>query len=187
MPDRATRGGVIEVRVRSLDQIFESLDPSPFYEQDLARSAEDYIVESAKEFHTRTPADLVVYVDNSAANGDDERALSNAVREHFSRRARHLRQRLRDLIREGVISLIIGLTFLIVFFVLGQAVVRMLGESAWSTLLRESLLIGGWVAMWRPLEIFLYRWWPLLGERRLHEGLSRMKVRVVSGARQPQT
>jgi hypothetical protein len=182
MTGRAERGGIIEVRVRELSQIFESLDPSPFYEQDLARGAEDYIVESAKELRTNAPSELVVYLDNPSADGDDQRALSNAVREHFSRRARHLRQKLRDLIREGVISLGIGLTFLIVFFALGQLVVRLLGETAWSTLLRESLLIGGWVAMWRPLEFFLYRWWPLLGERRLHEGLSRMKVRVVGAA-----
>jgi hypothetical protein len=25
-----------------------------------------------------------------------------------------------------------------------------------STLAKESLLVGGWVAMWRPLQIFLY-------------------------------
>jgi hypothetical protein len=30
---------------------------------------------------------------------------------------------------------------------------RRLGE-----LLREGLLIGGWVEMWRPLEILLYDW-----------------------------
>jgi len=27
--------------------------------------------------------------------------------------------------------------------------------------LGEGLLILGWVALWRPLEIFLYEWWPL--------------------------
>jgi len=27
--------------------------------------------------------------------------------------------------------------------------------------LKESLLIGGWVAMWRPMQIYLYEWWPI--------------------------
>ena len=31
----------------------------------------------------------------------------------------------------------------------------------------ESLLIGGWRPMWRPLEIFLYDWWPIRAERTL--------------------
>jgi hypothetical protein len=48
-----------------------------------------------------------------------------------------------------------------------------------TALLRERLVIGGWVAMWRPLEIFLYDWWPILGEQRTYDRLSRIEVRVV--------
>ena len=57
-----------------------------------------------------------------------------------------------------------------------------MGEGQWPTLLRESLLIGGWVAMWKPLEIFLYDWWPILGERRIQDRLSRIKTRIVCAA-----
>ena len=32
--------------------------------------------------------------------------------------------------------------------------------------------------MWRPLEVFLYDWWPILGEVRLLDRLSRMPVRI---------
>jgi len=54
-----------------------------------------------------------------------------------------------------------------------------LGQSTASAIVRESLTIGGWAAMWRPLEIYLYDWWPLRDERRVLERLSRMKVRLV--------
>jgi hypothetical protein len=50
-------------------------------------------------------------------------------------------------------------------------------------ILRESVLIGGWVAMWRPLEIFLYDWWPILAEARLFDRLSVMRVQVAFGAK----
>jgi hypothetical protein len=33
--------------------------------------------------------------------------------------------------------------------------------------------------MWRPLEIFLYDWWPILGQQRLYDRLSRIAVRIV--------
>ena len=58
----------------------------------------------------------------------------------------------------------------------------MMGERSVTPLIRESLLIVVWVAMWRPLEIFLYDWWPILGERRLHDRLSRIPVRIVFGS-----
>lgn len=181
MPAPTANAVTISLRLRELSQLFDSLDPSPFHEQDLARNAENYIVESAKELHATVPSELVVYLDQPSPGGNEERVLENAVRTHFTRRALHLRRNLRELMRHGVISLGIGLTFLILFFIIGQAVVRAMGENPWSTLARESLLIGGWVAMWRPLEIFLYQWWPILGERRLHERLSRLQVRVVVG------
>ena len=73
----------------------------------------------------------------------------------------------------------IGLSFLVTFFLLGQLIRRIMGETQWAFLLRESLLIGGWVAMWKPLEIFLYDWWPIVGERRLYDRLSRIKVQII--------
>jgi len=35
--------------------------------------------------------------------------------------------------------------------------------------------------MWRPLEIFLYDWWPIRAEARLCDRLSAMPVRIVYG------
>jgi hypothetical protein len=48
----------------------------------------------------------------------------------------------------------------------------------WSDLAQESLTIGGWVAMWRPMEIFLYEWWPIRRTGRLYQKMSRMHVEV---------
>jgi hypothetical protein len=96
-----------------------------------------------------------------------------------ARRSRLRWRDLRRLIRRGFISLGIGLSLLIAFFLTAHALARGLGEGGMAALLRESLVIGGWVAMWRPLEIFLYDWWPLLGEQRTYGRLSRIAVRVV--------
>jgi hypothetical protein len=45
-------------------------------------------------------------------------------------------------------------------------------ETAFNKLAEESFLILGWVANWRPLEIFLYDWWPLAHRRDLYNRLS---------------
>ena len=34
--------------------------------------------------------------------------------------------------------------------------------------------------MWRPMELFLYDWWPIRAEARLADRLAAMPVRVVS-------
>ena len=49
-------------------------------------------------------------------------------------------------------------------------------EFPFRRLVEESLLILGWVANWRPLEIFLYDWWPLVRRRDLYRRLSEAGV-----------
>jgi len=170
---------VIELHLRELAQLFDSLDPSPFHEKDLDGDAEEYIVDSIKEQPVREQNALVLSVDQTAGHPEEGHVVGNAVRVHFARAAQLSRRKLRNLIRRGVISLSIGLAFLASVFLIAQTAGQFLGESAWATLLREGLLIVGWVAMWRPLEIFLYDWWPIFGEQRLHERLSRIKLRII--------
>jgi hypothetical protein len=43
---------------------------------------------------------------------------------------------------------------------------------------REGLTISGWVAMWKPIDIYLYRWWPPLRLKRLYRKLSESDVEV---------
>jgi hypothetical protein len=57
----------------------------------------------------------------------------------------------------------------------------LLGREAgtWAAIVRESLTIAGWVAMWRPMQIYLYDWWPLLRRSRTYAKLSQMPVELV--------
>ena len=50
------------------------------------------------------------------------------------------------------------------------------GLGAASSLLAEGLLISGWVAMWRPIELFLYEWWPLWRQQRLYRRLHTVAI-----------
>jgi hypothetical protein len=171
--------GIIKIHLRKLEQLFDSLDHSPFREKDLDRNAEEYIVDSIKELPARAPCQLVIYLDQAVAPQEERIVIAEAIHVHFARRAQVLRQNLRQLLRRGSISLAIGLSFFAMVFLLGQLVRRIMGETQWAFLLRESLLIGGWVAMWKPLEIFLYDWWPIVGERRLYDRLSQIQVQII--------
>ena len=42
----------------------------------------------------------------------------------------------------------------------------------------EGLLILGWVANWKPIEIFLYDWWPIAQRRGLYNRLAQATVDV---------
>lgn len=171
--------GHIELRLREVSQLFETLDPSPFREKDLSRDAEDYIVDSVRELPSRRPSELVIFLDQAARRVDEESVVGDAIRTHFARRAQVLRRNLHQLLRRGVFSLCIALAFQGLVVATAQITGLVGAETGLASLVRESLLIIGWVAMWRPLEIFLYDWWPITGEQRLHHRLSRIPIRIV--------
>ena len=169
----------IEVRVEELRQLFNAMDPAPFRQRDLDPAAEDFIVEWAREIPSDAPLALVVHLDRPAGPPEELATLRDAVREFFSQRALASRRRLRQLFKRGRTSLAIGVTFLAMSILIGDLVVLLLGERRIGELIRESFLIGGWVAMWRPLEVFLYDWWPIRADARLADRLSAMPVRII--------
>ena len=169
---------VIEVHVAELSQLFNSIDPSPFHDKDLDDDAEEFIVSWAKEVGPDKPLGLLVHLDKPSVLADAGQIVRSAVHSFFSGRSDASRRRLRDLFRTGRKSLLIGLVFLGSSIVAGNWIVGALPHSTFAQLVRESLLIGGWVSMWRPLEIFLYAWWPIRDERRLQDRLAKMPVRI---------
>jgi hypothetical protein len=172
--------GLIEVHLRNVGQLFDTLDPSRFHDKDLDPKADEFIVDSARELSSRRPREIVLYVDQAPNDPDTQRIVSDAIRRHFARRSELSRRELRQLLRRGVISLAIGLAFLVALFFIAQATALLTAEEGLASVVRESMLIVGWVAMWRPIETFLYDWWPIVGERRLYDRLGRMRVRIVS-------
>jgi hypothetical protein len=167
----------IELRLRELAQLFNSMDPSPFVDRDLDQDAEEFIVGWARELPATRDFELVIHL---AEKPPAERAAGteDAVQRYFASRAEMKGRELRQLLRRGRISLLTGLLFLSGCFGL-SLFVRRLDVGAFTELVKEGLLIVGWVAMWRPLEIYLYDWWPVRAEQRLLLRLARMSVRLV--------
>jgi hypothetical protein len=171
-------GPTIEIRVAELRQLFNSIDPSPFRRRDLDPRAEEFIVGWASDLPADRPWDLVVHVDGPARGADEAAALQEAIHEYFGQRVVSSRRKLRELFHRGRVSLVIALAFLTASIVVGDVVAGYLGHGRLGEIVREGFLIGGWVAMWRPLEVFLYDWWPIRADGRRLQRLSTMPVRI---------
>jgi len=168
---------VIEIRVAELRQLFHTLDPSPFQERDLDPRAEAFIVEWARDLPKDAPLSLLVHLGRACGPDDESAMLGDAIHEYFKQRALDSRRKLRDLFRRGRISLLIALAFLTAALAASD-LISTVSDSGFAKVFREGLLIGGWVAMWRPIEVFLYDWWPIRADTRLAERLSRMPVSI---------
>ncbi|WP_249779840.1 hypothetical protein [Bradyrhizobium sediminis] len=161
----------IELRVDEIAQLFDTLDPFPFRERDLDREAEEFIVGWARELPVDQPIRIVVHFPESDLQRKAAQDLAEAFRRYFSYRSTVQQRDLTELFRIGRRSLGIGVIVLIACFAVAHLASGFV-ERPLSRMIEESFLILGWVANWRPLEIFLYDWWPIARRRDLYRRLS---------------
>jgi len=174
--DVNTPAEVIELRVNDIGQLFQSFDPSPFRERNLDREAEEYILSWARELPKNQPLKIIVHLPEREAQSKAANELGEAFARYFGYRANILQRELNELFLIGRRSLAVGLTILVACLLLSQIAARYLAEGPFRRLVEQSLPILGWVANWRPLEIFLYDWWPLARRRDLYRRLSAATV-----------
>jgi hypothetical protein len=182
MPEEGARSGVIRLRVNDIGQLFNSLDPDPFIERDLDDDAVDYITSWAREIPHHMPVRLHVTITEPRHPGDHQATVQTAVQNYFGNAADLSRNEFRQLLKRGRISLLIGLLVLAISMAAAHLAGNALQDRTWGGLISEGIMIGGWVAMWRPLEILLYDWWPLRRQRLDLERLRDMKVEVTPPA-----
>ena len=168
---------LIEMKLNTLAQLFNSLDPSPFLEKDLDDDAEAYIVETAREFPLKTSLHLVIHLPPNVIEKDTTESVAHAIHNYFDYKTQIADAELRRKLRQGRASLLIGLLFLAACLS-ARELIAGLGTGTVYEIVQEGLLISGWVAMWRPIQIFLYDWWPIRNLRTLYFKLSHIKVDV---------
>ncbi|HHP7232561.1 MAG TPA: hypothetical protein ACFCUY_17095 [Xenococcaceae cyanobacterium] len=167
---------LIEVKLHSIEQLFNSFDPSPFIEKDLDDEVESYIIQSVKEFSLKTPLKLVFYLPQNKLE-KAKQILPEAIHNYFDYRKERAEKEQRTILRQGRNSLIVGLTFLFTCISINEFT-NWLANGTLTHIFQEGLVIIGWVAMWRPVEIFLYDWWSVDNNKKISEKISQMMLEV---------
>ncbi len=176
MPERYGES-TIELRLRDGAQLFNMLDPFPFREGDLAADAEAYIVYWSRGLPKDEPIRIVVHLERPAPSGSPMPDLAAAITNWFAGRANAETRALRELFRDGRLAFAIGFVGLAICLLLTWLLTRGL-EGPFARIFQESLIIIGWVVIWRPAEMFLYDWVPILRRRRLFRRLAKARVEV---------
>jgi hypothetical protein len=158
----------IELRADRIANLFDPFDPFPIPSRDLSPTAETFIVDWARELPRGARLKILVHLADAVECARGAPLVAEGIKRHFEQRADRIRGDLNELFRVGRLSLAIGIAVLGGCLFVGQIAREMLGDGAVADFFAEGLIILGWVANWRPLEIFLYDWWPLVEKRRLY-------------------
>lgn len=173
---------LIEIELKSLMQIFNSFDPAPFHEKELDASAEVYIYNLVAEFPLKTPLELMIYLPSSETGKETGETLKEAIKNHFSYKNLLTDMELRRFLQRGRRNMAIAVVFLFLCLLIIGLLSTVEGGLL-KTMLSEGLTIIGWVAMWEPVNVFLYGWWPLVQKKNIYNKILGMDVKVNSGPR----
>lgn len=167
----------IDLRLDHLQQLTDPRDPSPFARRDLHPEAEEYILAACRELPARDPLALNLWLPASELAPTTEARARDAVHFHFTWQAHYSYQRLREHLRAARRATLLGLGFMAVCMLLHNLIGSI--DTLLTQTLAEGLMVIGWVALWRPVEMYLYDWWPLRRDSQLGERLSQIPVNLL--------
>ena len=168
----------IELKLKTPRQLFDERDPAPFRERDLDYDAARYILNSYKEVMDHHDVKLSLYFETLGEFIENPSQIERAISAFFSFEADGKRRELKDIFRKGFISLVIGLAFLATCTWLAHSLDS--EKDLFRSMVHEGLFIMGWVAMWQPISIFLYEWWPIREAETIFKRIENLEVEILS-------
>lgn len=169
----------IDIVLHSLLQLFDGRDPSPFKERDLDEDFSRYLILASREIGGHNPIKLVIKMQDHTPTYLKAIDIETAIFNYFSFEWDNSRNELAILLKQGRGALLMGLIFLAAcytgFYFIKEDSNFFLGFFG------ESLHVLGWVAMWKPINLFLYEWWPIRDRMKLMSELKKIKVEIVTG------
>lgn len=168
----------IDIYLRHWQQLFDSRDPSPFRERDLDDDAVTYIVSSFQEISSKAKTKLVICLPSSLEEEVDRKMIIDAIHSFFAYERELNRKKAKEILRIGQVAFVIGVIALSVFAFASHFLSRVANdEEGWvEKFVYEGLNLLGWVAMWHPLNIFLYSWWPHLRADNIYSYLENIEI-----------
>lgn len=177
MQHKSKEANFIELKLREVTQLFNSMDPSPFHEKDLDHDAEEFIVSWAQEFPIKSSLELKIYLDQKIDSSVTQ-TLERAIHNYFAYRYKIKNREFKYLLRQARQTLLISMFFLAFCLVTGNLLENQ-STGMWADIIHEGLTIAGWVALWKPIQLYLYDWWPVYHERNIYQKLSQIRIHVI--------
>lgn len=164
----------VEVLAPTWESLFETVAVDGVTR--LAPSVSDHLIgQVRRNLKART---LTLLVRVAAPENYDFEAAARSLRQHFERHAQLERELLSRTRKYGLMYLCIGLLFVVLLGSIAGLMRPQVQGTAMNGLV-ESLIIFGWVALWKPAEMLLYDWIPLWRNTRLLSRLVAPETKIV--------
>jgi hypothetical protein len=166
----------IKLQLQNINELLRS-PVSIFLKSALTTDAEEFIVEEAGAIPTKTAIHIKVHLALSEVKHKDD--IAPAIHRHFSYRKEQSQKEYKSIFKYGWRILFIALGLLAVIFTITEIAFHYMPDNKPVLFIHESFIILSWVALWRPLELLLYEWYPVKADINLYSRLEHSNVQVI--------
>lgn len=166
----------IKLQLQNINELLR-LPVSSYIKSTLQTDAEEFIIEEAEALPLKAPINIKVHLALSEVKYKDD--IAPAIRRHFSYRREQSQKEYKRIFKYGWRILFIALGLLAVIFSITEIAFYYMPDNKPVRFIHESFIILSWVALWRPLELLLYEWYPVKTDINLYSRLENSSVEVI--------
>jgi hypothetical protein len=153
------------------------------FEDELYEPGIDYLVSRLRGRRLTRHGQLVLVLPPVKVQPDLASMARRAIDRYCRYKILESKRTLNELLWIGLKALQVGVLFLASCLVLAAAIARSNVEpGTFGDIVTQGLTIIGWVSLWRPIEVFLYEWWPLWRAVRVYDYILRMDIVIQLGS-----
>jgi hypothetical protein len=165
----------IHFKIRAVDDILKHFDYRYLNERKINLELEDYIFKEVKCYPLRKKVILVVHICSS--DSKSKNMLIEIIHNHFRSKVKETELLLKHELSQWRINMFIGMLFLILCLILVK-IFEAFSYIYVFNIIKESLLIIGWVAIWEPLTFILFGWQPIRENILYYKKLCKVAVNI---------
>ena len=166
----------IKLQLLNINELLRS-PVSIYLKGTITTDAEEFIVEEAEALPPKVPININVLLTLSEIKHKDD--IAPAIRRHFCYRKEQSQKEYKRIFQYGWRILFIALGLLAVIFSITEIAFYYMPDNKPLLFIHESFIILSWVALWRPLELLLYEWYPVKTDINLYSRLENSNVQVI--------
>ena len=169
----------IELRISHPIQFYNLLDPAPNDEKEINKATESYIMDSLENMPNdkSSSAKIVLYLEQTLYDNEEIRTdMEQAIHSHFALRLCTTNQKYKLAMSKGRRYLARGMIFLLTCLILSSVVTSIYNQNDIIYAIGQSFVVIGWVALWKPVEFYLYDRHDILDEKKMLRRLEKITV-----------
>jgi hypothetical protein len=166
----------IKLQLQNITELLQI--PVSFNSKNTLKSdAEEFIVEEAEALPAKAPINIKVHLSVSSIKYKDD--IGPSIQRHFSYRREQSQNEYKRIFKYGWRILFIALSLLAMIFTITEIAFYYFPDNKPLLFIHESFIILSWVALWRPLELLLYEWYPVKTDINIYSRLEHSNVQVI--------